>query len=243
MDKNNQTSKDDPIELLRLIASKADHEVANHSFRRFHAMYLKKIRFMSFHFFREYGIKEPGLVDEIASNVLYKVWENAGKFKADPSLAKAEREKKLQAWLRTIVRNEYLLYLRAQVKRSVIPREELRTISVLDERASKKETYHYKMDALPETEDEPYDIHTEEAYEKKFRTELRAIRNHLKTLPKEHKQVFDTYLYHADQNGKLPPGMFQDLCKKTGLHKEYPKKIKMRVMDDLKNLFKGDTAI
>ncbi len=69
MDKNNQTSKDDPIELLRLIASKADDEVAKHSFRRFHAMYLKKIRFMSFHFFREYGIKEPGLVDEIASNV------------------------------------------------------------------------------------------------------------------------------------------------------------------------------
>jgi DNA-directed RNA polymerase specialized sigma24 family protein len=243
MDKNNQESKDDPIELMRLIACKTDNESAEAAFTVFHALYVKLIRYMSLFYYKKFEVDDSGIVDEIASNALYKVWENAGKFKVDPLLKKKDKEKKLQSWIWTIVRNEFFLYLRAQHKSHVIPRSKISSFSTLDEKSDNEEEYEWNMDKLPEIQDEPYDPAAEDAYHKKHKTELKAIQKHLKSLPKAHKKVFDTYLTFGDESGKLPPGMFQDLCKKTGLHKEYPKKIKMRVMGDLKDLFKGDKAI
>ena len=245
MAEKSTNSIDDPIALLAIIAHKDDDQAARAAYRHFHRMYKKFVRAVSYQYYKKHEINDPGLVDEIAGNALMKVWDHAGKFTVEPDTPKKVRERKLQAWIRIIIKNEYLLYFRALNKKDRIPPQNIQSASRIDQSPDNedKDEFEYQADDLPEIVYEDYDPAQHDAYNMQFKVELKVIEKHLKSLPKAHKKVFLTYIENQDKQGRLPEGMFQKLCHETGLHKEYPRKIKKKIMDQLKKMFNVDEAV
>jgi DNA-directed RNA polymerase specialized sigma24 family protein len=244
--KQNEITTSNPIELLMLIGLKEErYDLANAAFRRFHGLYIKRIYALSIQYYKHFEIQEE-IYGEITYNVLLKIWTKPDSFKPPEGVVGKLIDKKLMSWIQTIVKNEYLLYFRAENRKDKIPRN--LTLSYTEEAAhdeeeimlaEERESEYFKMEAAVHVGS--YQMEADEAetiaISERFRSENREIKKFMKTLPEAHRDVFETYLSFEDAKGRLPDGMLDALCKKHGLHKEYPRKIKKRVMEKLIIMF------
>lgn len=231
----NQTES--PIALLAILARRDDDHAARDAFRKFHQQYFKEVRIFSVQFYKEHELIDYGIIDEIAGNVFIKIWQNADKFTVGSGLSEHDQRRLVLAWLRRIVKNEYLLYLRELKNKDLIPFQQIQPLSQIDQshESESEDEYEYLADDFPEMVVE--DAEQENEYKKRHKTELKMIETHLKKLPKLHKKVFMMYINYQDERGRLPKGMLPQFCHRTGMHEDYPRQIKKRILGELKNMF------
>lgn len=244
--KQNEITTNNLVELMMLIGLKEEQPyLAEAAFRRFHSLYVHQIRTVSLYYYRNFEVEEE-IYDEITYKVLFKIWEKPDSFKPPEGVVGKLIEKKLMSWIQTVVKNEYRLYFRTENRKDKIPRH--LTLTYTEEGAHEEEEItlaEERENEYFENESVIYDgnhlVEEDEAattpLSERYRSERREVKKFLKTLPEAHRDVFETYLSFEDENGRLPEGMLDALCKKHGLHKEYPRKIKKRVMEKLRSMF------
>jgi hypothetical protein len=161
----------------------------------------------------QYNIREEGLAQELILNTFFLAWNKIGDFVSDTKDKESQSIllAKVKTWLKNSLHNQFRSYKNKLKKMDLIPQD---SIFEFDD-----ELYY---NANEFEEDHPYKILIEGHTEK-----------YLVRIPPKHRDVFETYYRFKKGSGKLPDDVFKDLCARTGLNINYPRKIFERNMNDL----------
>lgn len=231
-----------PDLLLREIAGKSeDLPKANAAFQIFFHQFMPYVLGESVFMYKDKNIQEAGIDEEIAGNVLYTVWEKAHQFKIDEDVTPEIATKKVRAWLKKIVFTEYGMYFRETTKKDKIPIEFLVKYTDYEwmnnhdsddygeNEATTADNYLEITFLAKDDRDDDLDLPMSNKYAWVFP----IVKRVLAKIPEKHKEVFEIYLKNMNSEGRLPEGMKNEICVRYGMHNDYPRKIKQRVLKDI----------
>lgn len=232
-----------PHLLLRDIARRPeDMHRAKAAFKLFFNQFMPYVLGESAFMYRDKKIIEAGIDEEIAANVLCIVWEKAHQFKMDEDVAPEVAVTKVRAWLKTIVFTEYGKYFRETTKRDKIPMEFLVRCTDYEWMNNHDSDDHLESEATTANHHLSLPFLTQDDQDDDFYLPLSSkyawvfpiVKRVLAKISKMHKEVFEIYMKEMNSEGRLPEGVSKEICARHGLHKDYPRKIKQRVLEEIK---------